>query len=306
MAGTLAFYNGMMPGITKAVSSVADDTPYYRGQRVGAQTQHDLASAEKLRADAEKTYNDINNHNQGGMNFVMGTHGVNGKALRGYQQSMDKGEDWRGAAFAQNPGVAPDKTRETLNLALRDLGAFQYGPEKAAKYATEMAQLPAVQGAVGAAQRNDAQSAADIMRFQASLGKDVMQDKTFNWFASQPPEVQRAFTGLQQAVRPNNGTTVMTPVPMKGPNGETVYGYPSKAGGEIQPTTARVPEKEKPDPNMSQVIARKLIEAEKAKAQGQPAAPAATPPGIPPGAKQIGTSKGKAVYEINGKRYIAE
>ena len=34
--------------------------------------------------------------------------------------------------------------------------------------------------------------------------------------------------------------------------------------------------------------------------------PAQVPAGLPPGAKQVGTSKGKPVYEVNGQRFILE
>lgn len=220
MAGSLAFYSGLMPGISRTVSSIADDTAYNKGYATQANAMHDLASARKADAEAEATAANTKNHAMGGVNYVMGQHGVTGKVLDDFQKDRYNGGTGNGAAFAMNPGVSPGETIPKLNLALRDLGAFQYGAEKAAPYMKAAAEQPGMQAEseakrVGIENFNKSLAANpkmalnDIIQMsQAAVGKDVLADKTpaplktAQILSAMPQDQQKSLISIMQATHP--------------------------------------------------------------------------------------------------------
>lgn len=174
--GSLAFYNGMMPGITKAIESLADDTAYSKGYKLQAGAMNDLASARKHDADALKVRHEMKTGDDAAMDFVMGTHGISRPEFESWRAARSGGT--MPAGTSAGPGFSPEQT-DRYNAALRDYAAMMTRkPHDVSQFSTQMAQLPAVQRSVEAAGRNDARSASDIMLNQAALGKDVMADKT--------------------------------------------------------------------------------------------------------------------------------
>lgn len=320
MAGSLAFYSGMTPGITKMVSSIADDTAYNKGYALQANSMHDMASARKADADALKTRHEITTGDNAALDYVMGAHGLSKPEFESWRNARSNGT--MPAGTDEGPGFSSGQV-DRYNAALRDYSAMMTRkPHDVSQFATQMAQLPAVQASVDAARRGDSKSASEIMMNQAALGKDVMQDhnstdvKTWNWLQSQPPAVQKAFTANQIAMRQAGATSVnnMTPVEMVDPaTGNKVYGYPQKNGSDIKPTSAQVPAKgpEGPQSGVGKILSdqrKGFIPGAPASAQpGQGPVQSAAPAGLPAGSKKVGTSKGKAVYEApDGKRYLAE
>lgn len=308
MAGTLAFYNGMMPGITRAMSSLADDSSYGKGYALQANAMHDMASARKANADTEKTLHEIRTGDDAALDYVMGSHGLTKQDFEDWRNSRRNGT--MPAGSSAGPGFSPEQM-QTRNNALRDYAAMMTRkPGEVGKFATEMAQLPSVQASVAAAQRGDEQSAADIIRHQAALGKDVMKESSpssineFNMFSKMTPQQQQAFLALQTAKRPA-GTTINMP-------NATYYGTDPATGRsgmfQIGKDGKQIFTPIDPPPPSNPVdaeIAKRLKERQTAGGP-PPVKSGSTPAGIPPGAKQVGTSGGKPVYEINGKRYIAE
>lgn len=321
MAGSLAFYSGMTPGISRMVSSIADDTAYNKGYALQANSMHDMASARKADADALKIRHEITSGDDAAINHVLGTYNLTKPEFDAFKAARTNGTPLP-AGTNEGPGFSQGQI-ERYNNALRDHAAMMTRkPHDVSQFATQMAQLPAVQASVDAARRGDSKSASEIMMNQAALGKDVMQDhnstdvKTWNWLQSQPPAVQKAYTANQIAMRQAGATSVnnMTPVEMVDPaTGNKVYGYPQKNGSEIKATSALVPPKgpEGPQSGAGKILSdqrKGFIPGAPASAQpGQGPVQSAAPAGLPAGSKKVGTSKGKDVYEApDGKRYLAE
>ena len=232
MAGSLAFYSGMTPGISRMVSSIADDTAYNKGYALQANSMHDMASARKADADALKIRHEITSGDDAAINHVLGTYNLTKPEFDAFKAARTNGTPLP-AGTNEGPGFSQGQI-ERYNNALRDHAAMMTRkPHDVSQFATQMAQLPAVQASVDAARRVDSKSASEIMMNQAALGKDVMQDhnstdvKTWNWLQSQPPAVQKAYTANQIAMRQAGATSVnnMTPVEMVDPaTGNKVYG----------------------------------------------------------------------------------
>lgn len=120
MAGTLAFYSGMMPGITKAVSSIAGDEAAQRGFRQAAASEANIAQAAKDTVEARLKAQGYNDSMTGSMDYVAGKHGLTAADILRYQ---------RYANNRMNPDDAPVTPSDVQRLApaLRDLGAMRGG-----------------------------------------------------------------------------------------------------------------------------------------------------------------------------------
>lgn len=307
MAGSLAFYSGMTPGITKMVSSIADDTAYNKGYALQANAMHDLSSARKADADALKIQHEMKTGDNAALDYVMGAHGLSKPEFESWRNARSNGT--MPAGTDEGPGFSSGQV-DRYNAALRDYSAMMTRkPHDVSQFATQMAQLPAVQASVDAARRGDSKSASEIMMNQAALGKDVMQDhnstdvKTWNWLQSQPPAVQKAFTANQIAMRQAGATAVNMP---SGIEKVMVGGVPTLVQvGRNGEKHIVGPAVEDPVKSLVRGATNRGVPASAQPGQGpvQSAAPA----GLPAGSKKVGTSKGKDVYEApDGKRYLAE
>jgi hypothetical protein len=324
MAGTMAFYNGMMPGITKMVGSIAGDEASNRGYRQAATAEAAIAGARKDNIEAAIKQQEFGNSQQGSLNYVLGKHGIGAGEFNGYMQHMTGKRD----PNAPPVNYTPEQTTK-LNAALRDFGALRRGNEhNIGSYENNMAKAPGEAAESGIKQRigqsfETGQGFGPYKSFNevagagnAALGRggadSVPTDvKTWQWLQTQPPEVRAQYQGWDHSRRAAGaaaGTTVMTPVEMLADDNKTVvYGYPSKKGGEITPTTARVPPKAR---NLNQIIADKVANGQTA-APPAPANPRVSGGAITPAAPTptlIGKDRktGKNVYEINGKRFTEE
>lgn len=311
MAGSLAFYNGLTPGISKMVSSIADDTAYTKGYALQANAMHDMASARKADADANKTAHEIISGDNAAVDYVLGAHGISKPEFEAYREARRNGT--MPAGTNEGPGFSSGQT-DRYNNALRDYAAMMTRkPHDVAQFATEMAQLPAVQRSVASAGQGGEKAASDIMLNQAALGKNVLQDRTpgtiqtANYLMNLPPEQRSQMVGVINSIHPPAtqinmpGATHYGTDPVTGKPGMFQIG---KDGKQIFTAIDPPP----PSNPIDAEIQKRLKEkgSTSAPASAAPVQSGQAPTGLPPGAKQIGTSKGKPVYEHNGKRYIAE
>jgi hypothetical protein len=324
MAGTMAFYNGMMPGITKMVSSMAGDEAANRGYRQAATAEAAIANARRDNIEGAIKQQEFGSSQQGSLNYVLGKHGVGSGEFNDYMQHMTGKRD----PNAPPVNYTPDQTTK-LNAALRDFGALRRGNEhNLGSYENNMAKAPGEAAESGIKSRvaqsfetgqgfgpyksfNEVTGAANAALGRGGADHMPADVKTWQWLQGQPPEVRAQYDAREMKLRASGaspGATVMTPVPMLAPDGKTtVYGYPNKQGGEITATTARVPPK---DRTLNQIIADKVANGQTA-APPAPANPRVSGGAITPAAPTptlVGKDKktGKNVYEINGKRFTEE
>ena len=312
----MAFYNGMMPGITKMVESFAGDAASQRGYRQAATAEAAIANARRDNFEVAKQGREYQDAEAGSLNFVLGQHGLEAKRFKEFVDQAN--------GRAPAGGFSPEEATK-YNAALRDYGALRRGGEQhLGSYVGHMAKAPGEQAESSIKSRmaesfqtgqgfGPHKSAMEVMGAgNAALGRgnaDTLPSdvKTWQWLQTQPPEVRAAYDKREMAIRASGaspGATVMTPVPMLGPDGKTtVYGYPSKQGADIKPTTAVVPTPAGQSGPQS-AVGKLMNDVKKGYVGGGGGqAPAQ---GIPAGAKQVGTAGGKPVYEVNGKRYVSE
>jgi hypothetical protein len=310
----MAFYNGMMPGITKMVESMAGDAAAQKGYRQAAMAEAAIANARRDNIEGQLKAREYQDAEAGSLNFVLGQHGLEAKRFKEFVDQAN--------GRAPAGGFSPEEVAK-YNAALRDYGALRWGGEQhLGSYVGNMAKAPGeaaessiktgMAGAFNTGQgAGPYRTAAELMAAgNTALGRgghdSIPADvKTWQWLQTQPPEVRAAFDKREMAIRAagaSPGATVMTPVPMLGPDGKTtVYGYPSKQGGDIKPTTAVVPTPAGQAGPQSAV--GKLMNDVRKGYVGGAQTPSA---GGQQQRKLVGTSGGKPVYEVNGKRYIEE
>ena len=208
MAGTMAFYNGMMPGITEMVKSLSGDEAARRGYAKAATAEHDIASARKANIESQIKQSEYGDIDKNATSYVLGQHGISAPDFQAYQRhkmgSLSPGEQPR--------TYSPDESAK-FDAALRDYGALKTGKfHDVSQGATGFAQLPAVQGSVQAAQqfgREPGRSSADIIKMnQAALGKDVMDRpesmaptsvREAEWYSKATPEQRANWVATKKA-----------------------------------------------------------------------------------------------------------
>lgn len=325
MAGTMAFYNGMMPGITGMVKSIAGDEAAYRGYRQAATAEAAIANARRDNVEAGIKEREYKNSREGSLNYVLGKHGIGAGEFNDYMQHITGKRDPNLPPLNYTPEQAAK-----FNTAVRDYGALGYGnPHNLASYEQGMAKAPGEQAESNIKTRvaqsfetgqgfgpyksfNEVVAAANpaLGRSGAdSLPSDV---KTWQWLQAQPPEVRAQYQGWdigRRTAGASPGAVVMTPVEVYNrETGRTEWGYPQKNGTAITPTGAEVPPKAR---TLNQALADRMANNPPAGARAAPANPRASGGQITPVAPAptlVGKDKktGKNVYEINGQRFIEE
>lgn len=293
MAGTMAFYNGMMPGLTEMVKSISGDEAARKGYRQAAQAEHDISSARKNNVEAQVKQNEYADTDKNAMSYVLGQHGLTAPDFQTYQRHVNG---------TLNPGeqqrtYTPEESAK-YNAALRDYGAFKTGKfHDVSQGATQFAQLPAVQGSVQAAQdysKTPGRTAEEIIRMnQGAMGKDVLKPNELpnevqvaNWYAGAPASARQAFDTVQASKRSPGVSVNNYPGGFQevvGPDGKPHVVQVGKDGDKRD--IGVVP---KPAPTLSQIIAERAAGLSKT---GQPAAPLATPPSAQPQAPAQGQAQ---------------
>lgn len=316
MAGTLSFYNGMMPGITKMVESMAGDAAAQRGYRQAASAEAAIANARRDNVEAQIKAREYQDAEAGALNFVLGQHGLEAKRFKEFVDQAN--------GRAPAGGFSPEEVAK-YNAALRDYGALRRGGEQhLGSYVGHMAKAPGeaaessiktgMAGAFNTGQgAGPYRTAAELMAAgNTALGRgghdSIPADvKTWQWLQTQPPEVRAAFDKREMAIRAagaSPGASVFNPVPVYDKaTGETYYGYPGKQGGEIQVTGSRVPPKEErpQDKLFREAMERRKGKPEPAQQPAQGAVPAAPgqgfmlSPGVDPKGAMTAPRKGPTV-----------
>lgn len=118
----MAFYNGMMPGISKMVESFAGDAASQRGYQRAALAESEIASARKANTEAALKQREYQDAAEGSLNYVLGKHGLNSGDFNRFVEHVNGRGD---PAVQYSP---EDITR--YNAALRDYGAIKRGGEQ--------------------------------------------------------------------------------------------------------------------------------------------------------------------------------
>lgn len=122
MAGTMAFYNGMMPGISKMVESMAGDAAAQKGYQRAALAESEIASARKANTEAALKQREYRDAAEGSLNYVLGKHGLNAGDFNRFVEHVN-GRGDPGVQFSPEDVVR-------YNAALTDYGALRRGGEQ--------------------------------------------------------------------------------------------------------------------------------------------------------------------------------